>query len=66
MINIRVTKGHSPAQAQKEPAGWGGEGGLFSLLSGVTEIFLHNKVKILNSIGLAGGFVMGCAKKSWF
>ena len=38
----------------------------FPLLSEVTEFFLQNRVEILNSRELAGGFVMGCAKKSWF
>ena len=35
-------------------------------LSGVTEFFCKIESKFLNSSVLAGGFVMGCAKKSWF
>ena len=41
-------------------------GALFPFLSGVTEFFCKIKSKFLNSRVLAGGFVMGCAKKSWF
>ena len=52
MLNISVTAGYRPAQAQEEPAGWGA--------------FCKTKSKFLNSRVLAGGFVMGCAKKSWF
>ena len=39
---------------------------LFPFLSEVTEIFCKLKSKFLNSRVIAGGFVMGCAKKSWF
>ena len=39
---------------------------LFPFLFGVTEIFCKIESKFLNSSVLAGGFVMGCAKKSWF
>ena len=35
-LNVRVIAGHRPAQAQKEPAGWGA---LFPFLPKVTEIF---------------------------
>ena len=38
-------------------------GALFPFLSGVTEIFCKIESKLLNSRVLAGGFVMGCAKK---
>ena len=38
-------------------------GALFPFLSEVTEIFCKIKSKLLNSRVLAGGFVMGCAKK---
>ena len=57
MLNVR------PAQAQEEPAGWGR---LSRFCLGVTEIFDKIETKFLNSRVLAGGFVMGCAKKSWF
>ena len=63
VLNVRVTTGYWAAQAQEEPAGWGA---LFPFLSGVTEIFCRIKSKLLNSRMLAGGFVIGCAKKSWF
>ena len=39
---------------------------LFPFLSRITEIFCKIKSKFLNSRVLAGGFGMGCAKKSWF
>ena len=41
-------------------------GALFPFLSGVTEIFGKIESKFLNSRVLAGGFVVGRAKKSWF
>ena len=41
-------------------------GALFPFWSGVTEKFCKIESKFLNSRALAGGFVMGCAKKSWF
>ena len=63
MLNVRVTAGHKPAQAQEEPAGLGV---LFPFLSGVTEIFCKIESKFLNYRVLAGGFVMGCAKSFGF
>ena len=39
---------------------------LFPFLSGVTETFWKIESKFLNSRVLAGGFVIGCAKRSWF
>ena len=56
VLNVRVSAG----QAQEEPAGWG----RFPFLSEVTEIFCKVESKFLNSRVLAGGFVVGCAKKS--
>ena len=53
--NVRVTAGYRHAQAQEEP-----------FLSGVTEIFCKIESNFLNFRVLASGFVMGCAKKSWF
>ena len=41
-------------------------GALFPFLSGVTEMFWKIETKFMNFRVLAGGFVMGCAKKSWF
>ena len=38
-------------------------GALFRFLSGVTEVFCKIESKLLNSRVLAGGSVMGCAKK---
>ena len=61
-LNVHVTADHRPTQAQEEPAGWG----LFPFLSEVTEYFCKIKSKFLNARVLAGGFVMGCAKKFWF
>ena len=63
MLYVRITAGHRPAQAQEEPAGWEA---LFLFLSGVTDFFCKTESKFLNSRVLAGGFVMGCAKMSWF
>ena len=62
MLNVCVTAGHRPAQAQEEPAEWG----LFPFLSGVIESFCKIKSKSLSFRVLAGGFVMGYAKGSWF
>ena len=62
VFDVRITASHRPAKAQ-EPAGWGA---LFPFLSGIIEIFCKIESKFLNSRVLAGGFVMGCAKKSWF
>ena len=39
---------------------------LFPFLSRVIEIFCKIQSKLLNSTVLAGGLVMGYAKKSWF
>ena len=61
VLNVRVAAGHRPAQAQ-EPAGWW----RFSVLSEITEFFCKMESKFLNSKVLAGGFVMGCAKRFWF
>ena len=41
-------------------------GALSQFLSGVTESFCKIKSKFLSLRVLAGGFVMGYAKKSWF
>ena len=40
--------------------------GAFPFLFGVTESFCKMESEFLNSRVLAGGIVMGCAKKSWF
>ena len=40
-------------------------GALFPLLPEGTEAFCKMESKFLNSRMLAGGFVIGCAKKSW-
>ena len=58
--SVSVTTGYRPAQAQEEPVGWGA---FFPFLSEVTESFCKIELKFLNSRVLAGGFVMGCAKK---
>ena len=39
---------------------------LFPFLSEGTKFFCKIEPKFLNSRVLAGGLVMGCAKKSWF
>ena len=39
---------------------------LFPFLFGITEIFCKIESKFLNSRVLAGGFVIRCAKTSWF
>ena len=62
MLNVRVTADHRPVQAQEEPVGWR----RFSRFCLRSQKFLQNKVKFLNFRVLAGGFVMGCANKSWF
>ena len=63
MLNIRVTAGHRPAQAQEEPAEWG----CFpSFCLGSQKVFCKIKSKFLSFRVLAGGFVMGYAKISWF
>ena len=54
--------GHRPALAQEKLAGWRP---FFSVFVGVTEFFCKIESKFLNSRVLAGGFVMGCAKKYW-
>ena len=70
MLNVRVTVGHRPAQAQEEPAGRdrgrrerGGER-LFPFLSGVTEFFCKLDSIFFNCRVLAGGVVIRCTKKS--
>ena len=60
VLNVRITAGHGPAQAQEEPAGWGA----FPVF--VWKSICKIESKFLNSRVLAGGFVMGCVKKSWF
>ena len=60
VLIVRVSTNHRFAQAQEELAGWGA---LFSFLSEVTKIFCKIESRFLNSRVLAGGFVMGCAKK---
>ena len=52
-----------PAQAQEEPAVWGR---FPNFMSKVTESFGEIKSKFSSFRLLAGGFVMGYAKKSWF
>ena len=52
-----------PAQPPEEPAGFGV---LFPFLSGGHRSLLQNRVKVVNFRVLAGGFVMECAKQSWF
>ena len=56
MLNVHITAGHRPAQAQEKPAVWGA---LSQFLSGVTESFGEIKSKFLSFRVLAGGFVMG-------
>ena len=63
VLNVRVTTGHRLAQAQEEPAGWRR---LPRFCLEFTKIFYNIESKFLNSKVLAGGFVMRCAKKSWF
>ena len=63
MLNVCVIAGYRLAQEQKEPAGLGA---LFSFLSKVSEFFCKPESKFFNSRVLAGGFVIRCAKKSWF
>ena len=62
MLNVSVTAGHRPAQAQEEPAEWAP----FPVFVWVTESFYKIKSKFLSFRVLAGGFVMRYAKKSWF
>ena len=63
VLNIRVTADYRLAQAQEKPAGWV----RFSRFClNVTKNFLQKESKFLNSRVLAGGFVVECAKKSWF
>ena len=64
MLNVPVTTGHRPTQAQEEPAYL--VGALSQFLPGVTENFCKIKSKFLSFRVLAGGFVIGYAKKSWF
>ena len=63
VFNALVTASHRPAQAQEE---LGGGRCFFPFLCGVTEIFGEIESTFLNSRVFAGGFVMECAKKSWF
>ena len=65
MFNVRVPGGQRPAQAQEEPAEWG-RFPVFPVFLRVTESFCKVKSKFLSFRVLAGGFVMGYAKKSWF
>ena len=57
VLNVSVTAGTGGAR-------W--VGALSPFLSKVTKKFRKTESKFLNSRVLAGGFVMGCAKKSWF
>ena len=59
MLNVRVTTGHRPDQEQEEPAGWR----RFTHFCQKSQNFFATQSKLLNSKALAGGFVMGCAKK---
>ena len=67
MLNVRITAGHRLAQAiglprrRRKRSQLAGEAVLF--LSEITEIFCKIKSKLLNSRVLAGGSVVGCAKK---
>ena len=61
VLNIRVTAGYRPAQTPEEPAGWMSIS-CFCLKS--QNSFCKIESKFLNSRVLAGGFVMGCTKKS--
>ena len=63
VLDVCVATGHRPAQAQEEPAGWGC---FFPFLTGVIEILCKIESIFLNSRVLAGGFIMGCAKKYRF
>ena len=63
MLNVRVTTGHRPAQAQEKLTGWK-RFSRFCLKS--QNFFCKIESKFLNSRVLAGGFVMECVKKSWF
>ena len=57
VLNVSVTAGTGGASWVEV---------LFPFLSGITEMFCKIKSKFLNFKVFAGGFVMGCAKKSWF
>ena len=57
MLNIRVTAGHRPTQAQEEP------GHLSRFCLELPKFFSKIESKFLNSMVLAGGFAMECAKK---
>ena len=61
VLNVRVTAGACQGTGE---ASW--VGALFPFLPGVTEILCKIKSNFLNPRVLAGGFVMGCAKMSWF
>ena len=63
VVNVRITMGHRPAQAQEEPAGWGRFSRFYLKLP---NFFCKIESKFLNSRVLAGGFVMGCAKSLGF
>ena len=63
MLKVTVSADHRPAQVQEEPAGWGR---FFRFFFKMAKMFCKVESKFLNSRVLAGGFVMGCAKKSWF
>ena len=62
VLNVRVTAGHRPAQAQEEPAEWG----RFLSFCLRSQKVCKMKSKFLSFRVLAGGFVIGYAKKSWF
>ena len=63
MLNVGVTAGPRNAQAYEEQVGWGSIS-RFCLKS--QKFFCKIESKFWNSRVLVGGFVMGCAKKSWF
>ena len=59
----QVTTDHRLAEAQEEPAGWGC---FFRFGLDSQKFFCEIESEFLNSRLLAGGFVMECAKMSWF
>ena len=63
VLNIRVTAGHRSAKTQEKPVRWGH----FSRSCLKSQkFFCKIESKFINFRVLAGGFVMGFAKKDWF
>ena len=59
MLNVRVTTGHRPAQAQEESAGWER---LSSFYLKSQKLFDEIELKFLNFRVLDGGFVLDVQK----